>query len=198
MFKKFSRDDDNLVEGYFKCDSQMNLISALRSFIDVKGFQVDGLRTGNLLDICEGLFHNMNERFPDRLKYFLFDDAEVSTDVIHCIDYKMFRPLLQLPEDDIVRKTWKIVVTTQKEPQVWLNSYNNPELTTGDFVSVTGFSDDEIVDFLFRSERARSLTDDDIDTIKDKFGRKPLMLKALRKEIESDLVSVMIRGPLDQ
>ncbi|XP_067944274.1 uncharacterized protein [Watersipora subatra] len=182
--KKYSHMED-LVEARFRCDSLESVKAELWDYSTRKGFPLDSFHSESLDEIFTNFYKYTNERFHDRIKFFVFDDAELSTQIIYQIDSKIFRPLCQLPEDSLLRKSWQIVVTTQHSTSDWLTTCDY--VKADHFLQINGFSEVELADFLHQCERARALTDDEFDVIKEKFGRLPIMVKYLRMEIESDV-----------
>ena len=158
------------------------LISDLKQYARLKDWPAEDFSSEYLDDLFREFYKHMNERFQDKFKFVIFDDAELPTEVLDHVDRRICKPLYR----DNRLKEWKIVITTQNCTEDWLARCDY--LSTDDFITIDGFSDEEMKKFLRQNAKTKLLTDSEMKEIKESLGSRPLMLHVLQKDIEGQKV----------
>lgn len=186
--KEAKRENTLFLKHVFCCDSKQALLEDITKFSDKYNLRLDSLHNvqqrSDLGDIFENMFNAVNQRFPDHVKYLLFDDAELSTDVVKHIDNNICDQVTPQSYDK-----WKIIVTTTFDNAFnWLTRCDliNEE---DNFIDVRGFRPEETKRFL-KMVPIRGLDQAGIDKIQEKLGGLPLALNVAREYLTRNKVCI--------
>lgn len=187
------------IEGRFNCDSLNSLIGDLRSFGDDYGFQLEslanqdqGVEKVRLVEVFNELFAVLNDTngpgFGNKSKFFTFDDAEQSTNIVLHLNNLIGKSIAAGQRGQEVHKKWKLIVTTQDDDQnVWLRGCDH--VCEENFHTIEHFTLEETRQYLsiipyLREEQT------ELDRIHKALGGLPLALQAARTYLMEDRVRI--------
>ena len=124
------------------------------------------------------LYKDMNTHYPEFCKLFILDDAEDIEAVLEMLNHICF---ILTPN---VRRFWKILVTTQKQPRVSRDS----KIQEKNFLTISGFTLENTREFF----NTWQFTEATVEKIHRALGSSPLAMTICRKGLESYQVNQAI------
>ena len=185
LYERSNREHTSCLTRSFNTDSVGALINDLTNFNQDKDLQMQKLgqlqRQENLGPIFKELFETLNRKFPNDVKFLIFDDAEKSTSIVKHINNEICGRVV----GDDIHKKWKIIITTQDDQQrEWLSGCDY--VRRNNFVKVDVFDEPQTRYYLTEVE---GLTQEHHRLLHEKLGGLPLALKVAREYLLSNPVS---------
>lgn len=179
-------DDCPYISGCFRSFQTGVLLGDLKKFALEHDLNLQSLNEEKTYDdiiigkILGELFISLNSgKYQNVTKFLIFDDAELDTSVIQCIDQHLSAM------KHINGKKWKIVVTTRNvQPEKWLEQCLH--LSQDNFKHIEVFSKDETRHFM---SELSTLQRDQLDTLHELLTGMPLALLIARRYVLSNDVS---------